>query len=397
MLLQALLKRLNGGSDTASTRVASRSRQSSQFVYEKFRILPELLLKLIRHQSRESSSALHAQRIFPALEIIEHFGVPKQNGEEVWQALNQYRANSIWSIREKAAGTIGIVIISNEISETIQSLVHSSGDLGPNETHGRLMTLRVLFNRALPSHCNQPKGRLRLRAQNVSLKTAEAPDSGLLDFLFELVDKYVTETCCPIIIIAALNIVMDVAESITGLSDDSISLDRTQNGGSYLVNIEFEKCIDQIYHLLEERKASFALSGPQVDLQHVSASDTVLQSLLSLERVIALGESRTTANTANKPESRHVQSTLALNLSYNSLREEAGNQIQSDEDLQIWGDQIARAFLESAGVTIYFVPWIRALLLALNAYSVRTPMYNILAALMLNEGNFCSSRGRCIY
>ncbi len=160
MLLQSLLKRLNGGADTASTRVASLYRQSSPFVYEKFPILPELLLKLMRHQDRESSVALQAQRIFPALEVIERFGVPKQYEGEVWQALNLYRANPVWANREKAARTIGMIIEPKRIGQEMHNLVNVRAEMMPNEIHGSLMTLQVLLARVLPNYMNSMKGRL---------------------------------------------------------------------------------------------------------------------------------------------------------------------------------------------------------------------------------------------
>ena len=158
MLLKALLKRLNGGADTASTRVASLHRQSSPLTYERFPILPELLLRLLYHQYHETSPTLHAEKVFPALEIVERFGVPGDYREEVWRALMHHRASPIWSIREKAAKTVGMIIEENELLEQVWRMIHANDLQSQNEVHGRLMSLRVLFARAVPIYLDASKG-----------------------------------------------------------------------------------------------------------------------------------------------------------------------------------------------------------------------------------------------
>ena len=160
MLLKALLKRLNGGTDTMSTRVASLRRQKSPMTYERFPILPELLLRLLHHQDYETSPTLHAQRVFPALEIVERFGVPNVHREEVWRALMHHRASPIWLVRQKAAKTIGMIVENDELLEEVWRIVHASDAQTQNEVHGRLMTLRVLIARAVPTYLDASKGML---------------------------------------------------------------------------------------------------------------------------------------------------------------------------------------------------------------------------------------------
>ena len=158
MLLKALLRRINAGADTASTRVASLHRRNSPLTYERFPNLPELLLRLLCHSNSQASPTLHAQKIFPALEIVERFGVPKTSKAKVWQALLHHRASPEWSIREKAAKTTGIITEENELLDRMRELIHPRRRRSQNEVHGSLMTLRVLFARALPLHSDGPKG-----------------------------------------------------------------------------------------------------------------------------------------------------------------------------------------------------------------------------------------------
>ena len=158
MLLKALLRRLNGGADTASTRVASMHRQNSPLTYERFPILPELLLRLLYHQDYQTSQTLHVQRVFPALEIVERFGVPNLHQEEVWQALMRLRASPVWSIREKAAKAVGTIIEEHELLDQMRKMVHATDVKSQNEVHGRLMSLRVIFARVVPICLNTSKG-----------------------------------------------------------------------------------------------------------------------------------------------------------------------------------------------------------------------------------------------
>ena len=164
MLLQALLKRLNGGSDTASTRVSSQHRRSSPLVYGKYPILPNLLLKLIRYPGTGGASASQTQKIFTALEILERFGVPEVNGEEIWQSLMEYRANPVWSIREKAARTIGMIIKLIDSDEHVRNLIATGHTMSQNEIHGNLMTLRTLFTRTMATDANATKGKTWLES-----------------------------------------------------------------------------------------------------------------------------------------------------------------------------------------------------------------------------------------
>ena len=158
MFLKALLKRLNGGADTASSRVASSHRQLSPLTYERFPILPKLLLRLLYHHFDESSSILYAQRVFPALEIVERFGVPTVHREEILRAIEHHRASPIWSIREKAAKAFGMIMEADDALNEMRKMIHVSKIQSQNQIHGRLLSLRVVFVRAMPPYLDASKG-----------------------------------------------------------------------------------------------------------------------------------------------------------------------------------------------------------------------------------------------
>lgn len=165
MLFRALLSRLNGGSDTASTRVSSLHRRFSSLAYEKYQNLPGLILRLLSQASIQRPDNLlnsnyseaclkHAQRVFPVLEIVERFGLPFEYREEIQYLIWQQMEGPIWALREKAAKTLSLVIGGeNFISELFNLLKDSRKS--QNNLHGRLMCARFIV-----SHMdNESKGK----------------------------------------------------------------------------------------------------------------------------------------------------------------------------------------------------------------------------------------------
>lgn len=158
MLFKALLSRLNGGTDTASTRASSSHRQFSRLAYEKYPNLPKLILKLLYHNSLISINALQndeaqcrffslqAQQVFPALEIVERSGVPPQHRAEIEQAIRHHMEGPIWAIREKAAKAFALMVDKRHVVTEIKQLLDAS-ERPQNALHGRLLCLRILLSR----------------------------------------------------------------------------------------------------------------------------------------------------------------------------------------------------------------------------------------------------------
>lgn len=153
MLFKALLKRLNGGTDTSSTRASSAHRRFSQLTYEKYPNLPNLLLRLLRQtpshtqaDDRKSHPTMEAHWVFPAIEVIERSGLPSQHRNEFLDALRYYNDSPDWSIREKAAKALSLIVDENRVVEEVKSLLTPNWE-SQNALHGRLLCLRFLLAR----------------------------------------------------------------------------------------------------------------------------------------------------------------------------------------------------------------------------------------------------------
>ena len=153
MLFKALLKRLNGGTDTSSNKVSSSRRRFSLLTYEKYPNLPNLLVRLLRRHhaqvqltGKELQEAVEAHRVFPALEVIERFGIPIQHHGAVLDALCYYNESPNWSIREKAARSLSLIVGETRILEEATSLLAPDFKT-QNALHGRLLQLRFMLAR----------------------------------------------------------------------------------------------------------------------------------------------------------------------------------------------------------------------------------------------------------
>ncbi len=149
MLFKALLRRLNGGTDTASTKVTSSHRQSSQLVYEKYPNIPILVLRLLQHGSSQNGHpSAQAHKIFPALEIIERSGIPLHYQAEVTEALFHHAESPDWCIREKAAKALSYILGDQNLYEEAKAILTRPNLSSQNALHGRLLCLQFLIARA---------------------------------------------------------------------------------------------------------------------------------------------------------------------------------------------------------------------------------------------------------
>ena len=152
MLFKALLKRLNGGTDTSSTKASSSHRRFSHLTYEKYPNLPVLLLRLLRQPLDQTQvpSKIHptmqAHRVFPALEVIERSGIPSQHQGIFLDTLRYYNESPDWSIREKSAKALSFIVDESNIIDEVRSLLAPNWKT-QNALHGRLLRLRFLLAR----------------------------------------------------------------------------------------------------------------------------------------------------------------------------------------------------------------------------------------------------------
>lgn len=156
MLFRALSSRMHGGTDAASTRISSNHRRFSKLVYEKYQNLPELILGLLisrlketghmNGESRLLAHSLEAQRVLPALEIIERSGLPSKNTADIQYFLRQHMRSPIWAIREKSAKTLAAVVQDGDLVAEIQDFLRA-GRTGQNALHGSLLCVRYMTAR----------------------------------------------------------------------------------------------------------------------------------------------------------------------------------------------------------------------------------------------------------
>lgn len=158
MLFKALVRRLNGGTDTGSSRASSSHRTFSTKVYNKYPNLPDLVLRLLQpmdspvknrigHTNEIPSiiSLTQAQRVFPALEIIERSGMPSQHRMGIKEAIWYHMESPVWSIREKAAKALSCVLDDNDRSTEIKALLQINW-WSQNALHGKLLYLRCILS-----------------------------------------------------------------------------------------------------------------------------------------------------------------------------------------------------------------------------------------------------------
>ena len=157
MLFKALVRRLNGGTDTASTKVKSSYRHSSSLTYQRYPNVPSLLLNLLCNElplttksvniaQHDGYSVMRVHRVFPAMELLETLGLPNECGEMILEAIWQYMESFDWAIREKAAKTLSRLLDVKDLISDARKLLSPDWP-SQNALHGRILCLQHLLSR----------------------------------------------------------------------------------------------------------------------------------------------------------------------------------------------------------------------------------------------------------
>lgn len=153
MLLKALLNRLFGKNEASSSAVSAASHTTTM-LYDRFPNLPDLIVKLLQHDTQpiqgmsepahKSGSTVdipQAQKVFPALEIIQRAGVPSKHRSMIKSLLLWHLGSTAWLIRKKTAKTLSIIA---DVSRFQVEVIELLQDQWPtqNSLHGMLLCVR---------------------------------------------------------------------------------------------------------------------------------------------------------------------------------------------------------------------------------------------------------------
>ncbi|KAL8717206.1 MAG: hypothetical protein Q9225_005526 [Loekoesia sp. 1 TL-2023] len=260
MLLKALVTRLNDGTNTYSSRVSSSHRRLSAFVYDKYQNLPDLILRLLTSRVADESgnhllqaevqeiNVLRAQRVFPALEIIEQSGIPRQNSPEIWNATWTHLEGPVWPLREKAAKALSFLPASEDIKDEIEQCIRRPWP-SQNALHGRHLYLRFLFAR---TGSNTDGSSLMQRyVIHANASRAEHVQHTLTQVLGRFQDM-ITLNCCPI-----------TRSSYTALVADILAAMTSQGTSCQRSGIGNTRGRDPSFFLNISNKVHSAVNGPE--------------------------------------------------------------------------------------------------------------------------------------
>lgn len=157
MLLKALLNRLLGKNEANSSTTSANNLDTTNLLYDKFPILPDLIVKLLQSDAQLTESTREsayrsgmtldipqAQKVFPALEIIQRAGMPLKHRPTIESLLRYHLGSTVWYIRKKAAKTISIVTNASRFHDVVTELLQESWPT-QNNLHGRLLCVRELL------------------------------------------------------------------------------------------------------------------------------------------------------------------------------------------------------------------------------------------------------------
>ena len=160
MLLKALINRLLGKNEANSSTKSTSSPDITDLLYDKFPNLPDLIVKLLQPYNQFMKSAIEptlakgltmdipqAQKVFPALEIIQRAGMPPKYRLTIKSLLLWHLGSTIWYIRKKSAKTISIVTDASSFYDEVTELLQEPWST-QNSLHGRLLCVRDLLFKA---------------------------------------------------------------------------------------------------------------------------------------------------------------------------------------------------------------------------------------------------------
>lgn len=222
MLFRALLSRLNGGTDAYSTRASSSHRRFSRQPYEKYPNLPNLIVKLLSQHSMVAvdavpseggsvSLSLQAQKVYPALEILERSGMPSAQRTTIREAIRLQMEGPVWAIRQKAAKASALILEEAEFTDEIKRLLKSKAT-SQNAVHGHLLYVRFIIARIGPKTAGQYLNKTKPKTRE--LKPLIDRCEGIFLLVASFFRCFTSKKNCPFTAAAYLDILADALEQL---------------------------------------------------------------------------------------------------------------------------------------------------------------------------------------
>lgn len=222
MLFRALLSRLNGGTDAYSTRASSTHRRFSRQSYEKYPNLPNLIVNLLSQHSMVALNAipsegdsvslsLQAQKVYPALEILERSGMPSEQRTTIREAIRLHMEGPVWAIRQKAAKASALILDEAEFTGEVKRLLESKA-ASQNAVHGHLLYVRFIIARIRPKTAGQYLYKSKPKARELKFLLDQCENIFLLATRF--FKRFASKNNCPFTAAAYVDILADALEQL---------------------------------------------------------------------------------------------------------------------------------------------------------------------------------------
>lgn len=201
----------------------------------------------------------------------------------------------------------------------------------------------------------------------------------LFTSLLKMTDKFIMNNICPLTVAAALNILADmIASPICHKGAPSSSESRIQDLVLTILldDMDVQLFLGRLKHLLQKKREDPDLHSLPGFPAFVSESDPMSRCRAFLENVDVVNNNQipeTRAGTYGRKKVKPREPSYTIGF---SVSNSPGNPHQSDGRLRVWGGQVAAMFTQDRTPVNRFTPWVRALYLALSAYSVSRPPIN---------------------
>lgn len=178
MLLKALLNRITSGTGGNYLHTLEGHLRFAKASYHKYPELATLVEKLLKDglsvdnsESLSNQASREVHTSFPAIEAISRVGFQQSHREEVEALLMFHLDSAVWTIRDKAAKTLGPLMDDSMLIASIEERIRSR-PLTNNAVHGRLLCMKSFYE----SHSLVNPGRQSLDGVAIQTDICHRPE-----------------------------------------------------------------------------------------------------------------------------------------------------------------------------------------------------------------------------